>query len=141
MNKNNNIFMPSQSAYRENHLTEIALFKVNNDLIQNRLNSHPTILLLLDLSAAFDTIDQNLLLNDLEFYGCSTNSIALMRSYLFQRSQKIVINGCLSDAMPLKYGVPQGSKFGPLLFSIYVSSLHRLIKGHGIDYHCYADDT
>ena len=137
-----NIIIPMlQSAYRKYHGVETALCKVHNDLVVNVCSGRSSLLILLDLSAAFDTIDHEMLLGDLYEIGICDSALALFRSYLSDRFQKVNINGEISDGLPLQCGVPQGSLLGPVLFTIYMSSLASLLEAHGVGYHFYADDT
>ena len=100
------------------------------------------ILLLLDLSAAFDTIDHEILLRRLHSkFGIKGKAHAWLRSYLTGRTQFVRINGTNSSVHYLKYGVPQGSVLGSLLYLLYTSPLGDIIRKHGIDFHQYADDT
>ena len=99
-------------------------------------------LLLLDLSAAFDTVDHGTLINTLENeVGVTGECLAWIQSYLEERQQRVTINNSRSDSRTLKCGVPQGSVLGPLLFSIYTIPLAAIMRKHGILYHLYADDT
>ena len=99
-------------------------------------------LILLDLSAAFDTIDHGLLLNQLErrFRICGS-ALAWFKSYLSDRVQSVQIENCRSDPIALNYGVPQGSVLGPILFSLYTSPIGDIVRQHKLDYHLYAHDT
>ena len=100
------------------------------------------ILVLLDLSAAFDTIDHVLLLNILEQQvQVKGDALKWFESYLSDRTQSVSIDGVPSVKRKLKYGVPQGSVLGPILFTIYTSTLGDVIRRFGIQYHLYADDT
>ena len=130
-----------QSAYRSNHSTETALCRVYNDLLQNIQNSKISLLILLDLSAAFDTIDLELLLEDLREAGVSSEALELLKSYITERFQKVSMNDTISSSQKLLYGVPQGSVLGPILFSLYASKLAEIMDAHGLNYHLYADDT
>ena len=97
---------------------------------------------ILDLSAAFDTIDHHCLLHILESsFGIQGNVLAWFQSYLTGRTQTVHINKCTSEPHELKYGVPQGSVLGPILFTIYTTPLGKLIRRHGLTFHLYADDT
>jgi hypothetical protein len=130
-----------QSAYREGHSTETALLRVQNDILMELDRGNVVLLVLLDLSAAFDTIDHEMLLDRLSTRcGIGGTSLKWFHSYLNDRTQKVNIGSSHSTAEPLKYGVPQGSVLGPLLFSIYNSPLGEIIKKHEISYHFYADD-
>ena len=100
------------------------------------------ILCLLDLSAAFDTIDHNILINRLhERFGLQGDVLSWFSSYLNARTQTVIINAATSPPKPLSTGVPQGSVLGPILFTLYMSPLGDLIREKGCHYSCYADDT
>ena len=131
-----------QSAYKEAHSTETALLKVKRDC-DNALNSGKAVfLILLDLSAAFDTIDHGILIDRLRtIVGVEGRALDWLHSYVTGRSQKVVVNNSCSKSVPLQVGVPQGSVLGPLLFLIYIIPLSNLIKKHGLSHHGYADDT
>ena len=138
-NKLNN---PMQSVYRKFHSTETALLRVHNDISVSLDKGHVTALILLDLAAAFDTIDHNTLTNKLaEWYGVSGMALAWFKSYLWGRHQKIKIDKSFSDSSLLEHGVPQGSVLGPLLFSLYTAPLSTIISSYGLSHHLYADDT
>ena len=136
------LYPTSQSAYRKGHSTETALLKVQNDILMNMNRKHVTLLVLLDLSAAFDTVDHNILLARLKSrIGINGTTLNWFTSYLNNRSQRVSLNGFTSDSFKLPYGVPQGSCLGPLLFTIYSSKLFEVIKCHLPEAHAYADDT
>ena len=131
-----------QSSYRQHHSTDTALLRVRNDFLLNLNKQHVTLLVFLDLSAAFDTVDHGVLLGRLEQkFGICGDALAWFRSYLTERSQRILIKDAKSASFDLKFGVPQGSCLGPLLFSIYTSELFTIISRHLPAAHCYADDT
>ena len=138
----NDLFEDMQSAYRSNHSTETALVKVTNDILQALDQKKMVGLVLLDLSAAFDTVNHSVLLNRLQHrIGLSGKALDWVKSYLSNRSQRVTVKGKFSEAFNLDTGVPQGSVLGPLLFSIYMGPLGDLIRSHGIIVHFYADDT
>ena len=99
-------------------------------------------LLLLDLSAAFHTIDRAVLLNHVKYrFGCSGKVLDWLSSYLTGRSQKVAVNDSFSSDQGLKYGVPQGSPSGLLLFLLYMSPLGDLCRESRVEFQGYADDT
>jgi hypothetical protein len=138
----NNITSKFQSAYKSGHSTETALTRVQNDLLRAVDSEGGAVLVLLDLSAAFDTLDHTLLLHSFEHrIGIRGSALAWMRSYLLGRMQRVCIGRTMSDPVPLLYGVPQGSVLGPLLFCLYTQPLADVIASHGMSFHLYADDT
>lgn len=100
------------------------------------------LLVLLDLSAAFDTVNHEVLLDRLHTrLGVSGVALEWLRSYLQDRTQSVHIDGQASPPHDLKYGVPQGSVLGPVLFTVYLSPLGDILRRHGIKFHLYADDS
>ncbi len=131
-----------QSAYRKGHSTETALLRVQSDILCAIDQGKAAYLILLDLSAAFDTIDHQMLLTYMESYlGVTGTALNWFTSYLYDRKQCVVIDGVVSQLSTLKYGVPQGSVLGPILFCIYTLPLSKIIKQHNMALHIYADDT
>ena len=131
-----------QSGFRPNHSTETALLKITNDIRVNLDSKKPTILVLLDLSAAFDTIDHNILTKTLkDRVGLKGPVLNWFRTYLTDRDYFIMLGDHKSSSHPMPFGVPQGSILGPLLFCIYMIPLGDIIRKHNINYHSYADDT
>ena len=138
----NVLFPEFQSAYRSFHSTETALMRVCNDILLHMNKQHVVLLVFLDLSAAFDTVDHDVLLHRLEHrFGILDSALSWVRSYLTNRTQRIVIGNGKSSRFALNCGVPQGSCLGPLLFSIYTRELFTIIKQHLPSVHYYADDT
>ena len=138
----NRLISQSQSAYRPGYSTETALLKVTNDLLTAMDNNDVSILTLLDLSAAFDTIDHEILLSRLQnTFGFEGTVLSWFRSYLTGRRQYVSINGKKSLATDVPYGVPQGSVLGPILFILYTQPLSHVISQHPVSHMLYADDT
>ena len=136
------LFTRCQSAYRANHSTETALLRVHNDIMLALNKKKDVLLIMLDLSAAFDTIDHEILLHRLKFrFGITGTVLSWFRSYLADRSQRVKVGSATSSSLRMKYGVPQGSVLGPILFTLYTAPLEDIIFHHGLDNMMYADDT
>ena len=131
------------SAYRKHHSTGSALLNIHNDILLNMAKGSVTALTLLDLSAAFDTIDHTILLDRLNgYYGISELALGWFKSYLSGRTHLVKVGSTLSNPVALQYGVPQGSVLGPILFSLYTNPISSIIQSHSsINYHFYADGT
>ena len=136
----NNLFNIYQSGIRVKHSTETALVKVVNDLKINSDHRKVSILVLLDLSAAFDTVDHTIFLHRLEH--CIRGTVLnWLSSYLTGRCLTVSIGNFKSDKLDIPYRVPQGSILGPLLFNLYMLPLGSIIQQYNISYHAYANDT
>jgi len=131
-----------QSAYRSGHSTETALMKVTGDILRILDSGDLATLALLNLSAAFDTVDHDVMLRRLRVsYGLTGVSLQWFTSYQLGRTQHILYAGRSSNASPVKYGVPQGSVLEPILFILYTADLVPLIEQHGLVPHLYANDA
>ena len=120
---NNKLNNPHQSAYKPGHTTGTVLLSMKNEVHLSLACGEPTALVLLDLSAAFDTIDHNILLGYLKsWFGLGGTVLKWFASYLSDRWQAIKIGSTLSELSKLIYGVPQGSVLGPFLFTLYYTT-------------------
>ena len=138
----NNLKEALQSAYKSKHSTETALLKVSSDLLQATDEGKVSLLTLLDLSSAFDTIDHDILLKRLNIsFGISNVALKWFSSYLSNRQQTVVTGEYISPSSTIKFGVPQGSVLGPVLFSLYAQTLCTILVDYGFNYHVYADDS
>lgn len=136
-----NIFEIFQSGFKALHSTETALLRVFNDILLTADSGNSVLLVLLDLTAAFDTVDHNILIYRLEHHvGIGGTALDWFRSYLSDRSFSVSLGEFHSSSALLPCGVPQGSILGPLLFSIYLLPLGHIIKKHKVSFHFYADD-
>ena len=161
----NNLLHPSHHAYRAEHNTTTALIQMYDGWLQAVESGELAGVCMLDMSAAFDLVDHDLLIQKLGLYGFDESILGWTQSYLSGRSQCVVIEGCLSKLLPVNTGVPQGSILGPLLYTIFTNELPEVIHDHSEQpevqanqggqewpaYHlgddeagsicCYADDT
>ena len=139
---NHNLFPVCQSAYRNSHCTETALLNVISDILCDIDNNKISLLSLLDLSSAFDTIDHDILKQRLIFsYGIKGNALKWINSYLTGRTQRVITNHSSSQASHLNWGVPQGSVLGPILFILYTKPIERISLLNRISCQSFADDT
>ncbi len=133
---------PFQSAYRQAHSTETALTIVANDILHALDRKSSVFLVLLDLSAAFDTVDHSVLLQRLSNrIGRHGMPLRWVESYLSDRTQFVSIGGERSSPQDLAYGVPQGSVLGPIFFTIYTLPIGDIVRKYNMSFHLYADDT
>ena len=131
-----------QSAYRAQHSTVSAVLKVLTDILLAVDSGDRSVLALLDLSAAFDTVDHHILLARLRIsFGIDGAALAWLQSYLTGRVKTVRCGSTRSTTTTVWYGVPQGSVLGPLLFISYTAGLIDIIESHGLCPHLYADDT
>lgn len=130
-----------QSAYRRLYSTETALCSVVSEMRGLLDDGKCGILLLLDLSAAFDTVVHDILLRVCENFGIEGSALSYLRSYLEGRTYCVQIGECFSVMKTLTRGVPQGSVLGPILFCLYTADLSTVLERHGVSFKLFADDT
>ena len=135
-----NKLSPFQHAYRSSHSCETALLCMLNDAFEAIDQGQVLLLVLLDLSAAFDVVDHSLLLSRLHDIGVVDNALQWFATYLGSRCQSVMCGKIESQTVGLKSGVPQGSVLGPLLFSLFINGIGSFIESHGARCVNYADD-
>ena len=139
---NNNLFPTHQSAYRKQHSCETTMIKVIDDIQTLISQKKMVMLVLLDLSSAFDTIDQDILLFKLQnHYGISGTALNWIKTYLKGRTFSVRIENINGKKCLLIYGVPQGTILGPLLFVIYIHDIVLIAEKYGLHIELYADDS
>ena len=137
--KSHNLYYDNQYGFRENHSTEFAALELVDRLTSELDKGKIPLNIYIDLSKAFDTVDHKILLTKLKHYGIRNTSLALLESYLSNRSQYVEIDSIKSDYQKVNIGVPQGSVLGPLLFIIYLNDIHK--SSNILNFLTYADDT
>jgi len=140
--KDNDLLQDLQSAYRAHHSMETTVLKVLSDILPALDTGDLAVPTLLDLSAAFDSIDHNTLLQWLQMsYGLSGNVMNWFASYLRDHAQHVRFSTTSSLSSAVYYGVLPGSVLGPILFLLYTPDLLQLIKRHHLTPHAYVDNT
>ena len=136
-----NLYNTCQSAYLPGHSTETALLKVVNDLFLSLDKGNISVLALLDISSAFNTIDHPILVHRLHTdFGFTGTVLQWFSSYLTDNTHYVSLSNHCSAFTPVHSGVPQRSVLGPILFSMYIKPLSAIIDSHSIIHHSFADD-
>ena len=156
----NKFFNPSHHAYRSFHSTTTAMLQMYDTWLDAVEDGNLAGVCMVDMSAAFDVVDTEILLEKLKLYGFDQNTIQWTWSYLTHRSQGVYIEGAMSRLLPLEAGVPQGSILGPIYYTIFTNELPQVVHEHDCPLHddqaasiftiqcqecgglcCYADDS
>ena len=138
----NDLHSSEQSGYRPHHSCETLLVTMNDNIIKEIQADNIVIVVLLDLSAAFDTIDHTILLQKLlDDYNITDEANKWFKSYLSGRSFSVKVNNVSSTFLSLLFGVPQGSLLGPILFILYIKHLQMIAAKYGLNVKLYADDS
>ena len=135
----NQLFYSSQYGFPKLHSTELAALELSDRILKDVDERNISLAIFIDLSKAFDTLDHQILLKKLNFYGIGGPALDCFFSYLTGRQQHIELDGVSSDLLPLSTGGPQGSILGPLLFLIYMNDIPN--ASEAFKYISYADDT
>ncbi len=118
------------------------MLRVQNDILRGIDSHKDVVLILLDLSAAFDTVNHQILLQRLrDHFGICYTALDWFESYLTDRKQCVAIGNAISASQILDCGVPQGSVLGPLAFTLYTSPVEDIVQSHGVQSMFYADDS
>ena len=135
----NEYLSPYLFGYRTGHSTEQCLTVMLEEWKKALDDKNSAGGILTDLSKAFDCLNHNLLIAKLEAYGFDESALNFVYDYLHERKQRTKVNGFYSSWRELKFGVPQGSILGPLLFNIFINGIFYFIKETKMAN--YADDN
>ena len=126
-----------QSGFRTNHSADLCLAQLIDFVATGMDKQMHTGMILVDLQKAFDTLDHGVLLEKMKYFGFRASVIKWFESYLSNRKFLVCIDNVFSEAGTLKYGVPQGSILGPVLFLLYVNDLPQSLSDAGSYLHAH----
>ena len=127
-----------QFGFRPKNSTEHPVLDLKEFVLENCSKKLVSCILFLDLKKAFDSVSHKILIDKLEYYGVKGVALDLFRSYLSNRKQVTVVDGCVSLLELIEWGVPQGSVLGPLLFLIFINDIPHASE---LATWLFADDT
>ena len=138
----NKLLAKSQSAYRKHYSTETLVLKLSNDILSALDNKRGVLLVTLDISAAFDTVNHHMLLERyMSYFGIEGEVLAWMTSYLMGRQQTVSVGNHQSGSYSVDCGFPQGSVLGGMQYNMFASPMSEITFVHETEELCYADDT
>ena len=149
----NNLILPNHHGSRAGHSTATALIQMYDRWVEEVDDGNMVGVMMVDLSAAFDMVDHDILLEKLSLFGFDNLTLLWMKSYLSGRSQSVFVDGCMSPPQDIECGVPQGSILGPLMYILFTNDVPDLVHNHPVNYKdpqlycnecggtvCYVDD-
>ena len=134
----NSILTDSQHGFRAKRSCETQLLTFVDELHRNLANGSQIDLAILDFSKAFDVVPHDKLLHKLSYYGIRGQTLSWIRSFLADRTQRVVVDDKSSEVAPVPSGVPQGSVLGPILFLVFINDMPECIES---SCRLFADDS